>query len=278
VHIFDLRDSSDTVVQTDSNRLFEAPNWTRDDQLILNGDGLLWTLPADGSAPPSEIPLAGAPELNNDHVLAPDGRSIYLSGNDWHLYRAELTGGPVRRVSRDRGRLMHFLHGISPDGETLAYVNVDPEGGWGSFANIHTVRVDGSDDREVLPGAGPDDGPEYSPDGRWLYFNTERFTPGQAQIARMRPDGSGLQQLTFDDRVNWFPHSSPDGRYWVYLSYPSGTTGHPADLPVRLCRVRDEAWTDATIVAELPGGQGTINVNSWSPDSTRFAYVSYPVG
>lgn len=278
VHVFDIRDGSDIVVHTDSGRLFEAPNWTRDDRLILNGDGLLWAMPADGSAPPEQVPLVGAPGLNNDHVLSPDGHSIFLSGNDWQLYHAELSGGPVRRVTHDRGRLMHFLHGVSPDGQTLAYVNLDPEPGWGAFANIHTVRTDGSDDREVLAGGGPDDGPEYSADGEWLYFNTERFTstPGHAQIARVRPDGSELTQLTFDERVNWFPHASPDGLHWVYLSFPPGTTGHPADLVVRLHLVRADAWAEATTVAELPGGQGTINVNSWSPDGTRFAYVAYP--
>ncbi|HOC13123.1 MAG TPA: biopolymer transporter Tol [Propionicimonas sp.] len=277
VHTYDLRTATDSVVYVDTERLFEAPNWTPDDRLILNGDGLLWTLPADGSAPPTEIPLVGAPELNNDHVLAPDGENIYLSGNDRHLYVAPLAGGETRRVTRDRGSLMHFLHGVSPDGTTLAYVNIDPTQGWGCV-NLHTVGVDGSDDREVLPGWGPDDGPEYSVDGEWLYFNTERFstTPGHAQIARVRPDGTEFTQLTFDERVNWFPHTAPGGRHWVYLSFPAGTLGHPADLTVQLRLVVRDAWADAVTVAELPGGQGTINVNSWSPDGTRFAYVAYP--
>ncbi len=120
------------------------------------------------------------------------------------------------------------------------------------------------------------DGPEYTPDGAWIYFNTERFSPGSAQIARIRPDGTGLEQLTFDERVNWFPHVAPDGSRAVYLSYPPGTRGHPADLPVELRLVEGDDWRSARIVVTLPGGQGTINVNSWSPDSRRFAYVDYP--
>jgi Tol biopolymer transport system component len=122
-----------------------------------------------------------------------------------------------------------------------------------------------------------EDGPEYSPEGRWIYFNTEQFSdrPGHAQIARMRPDGSALEQLTFDDNVNWFPHVSPDGTSAVYLRYPPGTQGHPADLDVSIQLVQDD-WRAPTLVAELVGGQGTINVNSWAPNADRFAFIDYP--
>ena len=283
VHVTDTATGTTTVVHEDHDVLLEAPNWTADDQLLLNGDGVLWQLPPDGSAPPRRIEHQGLPELNNDHVLDPDGRHVHVSGNDWQLYRAPLVGGPATRTTRERTgangqQLMHFLHGVSPDGRTLAYVNVDPDAGFGVGANLHLVQADGSDDREVLPGWGPDDGCEFSPDGQWLYFNTERFSPGQAQVARVRPDGTGLEQLTHDDQVNWFPHASPDGLLWLYLAFPPGTQGHPADLPVRLMLVRHHRWDEAECVAELMGGQGTVNVNSWAPDSRRFAWVSYPVG
>ena len=93
----------------------------------------------------------------------------------------------------------------------------------------------------------------------------------------MRQDGSGLEQLTFDERVNWFPHQSLDGKYWVYLSYPEGTEGHPADLPVELRLVLGEEWLNPERVNGFQGGQGTINVNSWNPLKSQFAYVSYPI-
>jgi hypothetical protein len=64
----------------------------------------------------------------------------------------------------------------------------------------------------------------------------------------------------------------------VYLSFPPGTAGHPADLPVELRLVRDSRWAEPEVVVRLDGGQGTINVNSWSPDGKKFAYVDYPVG
>lgn len=135
------------------------------------------------------------------------------------------------------------------------------------------------EDRPLIDDTAPADGAEFSPDGEWIYFNTERFStdPGHAQIARVRPDGSGLEQLTFDERVNWFPHLSPDGDSAYYISFPPGTLGHPADLPVEIRFVRTDDWAAATTVAALFGGQGTINVNGWEPNGRRFAYVDYPL-
>ena len=90
----------------------------------------------------------------------------------------------------------------------------------------------------------------------------------------MRPDGSGLEQLTFDERVNWFPHLAPDGAHAVYLSFPPGTAVTPPSF-TSSC-----AWSPTTGPGRcdripLFGGQGTINVNSWAPSSDRFAFVSY---
>ncbi|GAA2692306.1 hypothetical protein Apa02nite_034720 [Actinoplanes palleronii] len=261
-----------TVVHKSALVLFEAPNWTANDQLVVNGEGLLWSLPADGSAAPQLIPLEGVPELNNDHVLAPDGKDIFLSGNDGHLYRASLAGGPGQRIT-DAANWMHFLHGVSPDGATLAYVGLEP-GRWDA-GTLWTIRADGGPSTALTSGPGADDGPEYHPAGDWIYFNTERY--GHAQIARIRPNGTAMEQLTHDARVNWFPHFAPDGSRAVYLSYPPGTEGHPADRLVELRLVEGDDWHAARTIVELPGGQGTINVNSWSPDGTRFAYVDYPL-
>lgn len=277
VHIVDAVTGTDRIVHESADVLFEAPNWVGD-ALILNGDGVLWRLAIDAVTAPVRIEI-DVPELNNDHVPSPDGETVYLSANDGHLYAAALTGGPARRITADDGRL-HFLHGVSPDGRSLAYVALEPDGDqWWAGVHVRVVDVDGAGDHAVTTGHGPDDGPEYSPDGEWIYLNTERFStePGHAQIARVRPDGTGLEQLTVDERVNWFPHLAPEGERAVYLSYPPGVTGHPADLPVQLKLVTGDAWTEATVIAELFGGQGTINVNSWSPDGARFAYVDYPL-
>ena len=164
-----------------------------------------------------------------------------------------------------------------PDGQTLAYVAVEqPEGE--RMVNVFTIPASGGPDTRLTRVSVPNDGPEYSPDGQWIYFNSERAAtkPGHAQIFRMRTDGTGIEQLTFDNRVNWFPHLSPDGRLIAYLSYPEGTLGHPPDKEV-LLRLMSPTGADQRDLAAFFGGQGTINVNSWAPDSGRLAFVSYPL-
>lgn len=273
----DLDTGTSTLVAESASVLFEAPNWTPDgDWLIVNGDGLLHRVPAAGGEP-ERVEVPGLPLVNNDHVLSPDGRTLYVSGFDGHLHAVDLASGTHRRVSNDRGPdFVHFLHGVSPDDRLLAYIGMDllPDR---VRTNVWTVPVGGGADVALTDDDFPDDGSEFSPDGQWVWFNSERGStrPGHAQLFRMRPDGSGIEQLTYDARVNWFPHPSPDGSRLVYLSFPPHTLGHPADLDV----VIRELLPDGTSrdLVQLFGGQGTINVPSWAPDSRRFAYVAYPL-
>jgi Tol biopolymer transport system component len=122
------------------------------------------------------------------------------------------------------------------------------------------------------------DGPEWSPDGHWIYFNTESFTgtPGHAQLARMPDVGGSIERLLTSETVDWFPHLSPDGRLATYISFPPGTLGHPGNLDVDVKVVSTDDWTTTLRRYPLFGGQGTLNVNSWAPDSSRFAFVAYP--
>lgn len=257
--------------------LFEAPNWTLDgSSLVLNGDGKLWTLAVAGGEP-AEVPLNGVPDLNNDHVLAPDGRHIFLSANDGHIYRAPLGGGQTERITADDGSF-HFLHGVSPDGKELSYVAIEA-GDFTQPGRLMTMASDGGAPARIDVGGGHCDGPEYSPDGKWLYLNTESFTtaPGHAQLARVQVDGTGFERLLESRTVDWFPHLSPDGRFATYIRFPGGTAGHPADLPVAVVLVSTDDWARPLQTWPLFGGQGTLNVNSWSPDSRRFAFVAYPL-
>ena len=273
---YDVAEATSTLVTESATLLFEAPNWTPDGHwLIVNADGVLHRVPAGGGAPePIEVP--GLPLVNNDHVLSPDGRTAYVSGFDGHLHAVDLATRAHRRVSNDHPDFVHFLHGVSPDGALLAYIGMDllPDG---VRTNVYTVPAAGGADVQLTDDGFPDDGAEFSPDGAWVWFNSERgsTTPGHAQLFRMRPDGSEIEQLTFDERGNWFPHVSPDGTRVVYLSFPPGTLGHPADLDV-VIRLLGPDGT-ATDLVHLFGGQGTLNVAGWAPDSTRFAYVAYPL-
>jgi len=269
------------LVYTTDDVLLEAPNWTFDGgSLLLNGAGKLWKLDVagtDSSASLEPVPLTGIPDLNNDHVLAPDGSGIYLSANDGHIYRAAFSGGPAKRVTDDDG-YFHFLHGVSPDGEELAYVGIEA-GDFSQPGRLMTIPASGGA-TTLLNVEGHCDGPEYSPDGEWLYFNTEAFTdqPGHAQLARLHTsNGSTPEHLLESETVDWFPHLSPDGQVASYIRFPSGTVGHPADLPVVVVLVSTGHWATPLHTWPLFGGQGTLNVNSWSPDSTRFAYVAYPL-
>jgi TolB protein len=283
VRVFDAMSNDDTLVFETTTILLEAPNWSlQGDALILNGAGTLWRIPVEK---PELLPITidGVPPLNNDHVLDPDGVHIFLSAyDDWQLYRAPLAGGKAVKITGKENPegLLHFLHGVSPDGQQLAFVGIRVDEKAEVFtllsAHIYTLGADGTGYRQITKGDAPADGPEYSPDGEWLYFNTEVFT-GHAQIARMRTDGSDVTRLSFAPTVDWFPHISPDGQKAVYLAFPPGTAGHPADKQVELMLVRDNRWDKPVRAASLFGGQGTINVNSWSPDSHRFAYVAYPM-
>lgn len=270
-----------TAVIYDTQELIEAPNWTLDGQwLIYNADGRLFAISPDGRNGPHRINTAPVENLNNDHVLAPDGKNIFISANDGHLYVVPLTGGVPKKISNDQDparQYRHFLHGVSPDGMTLAYVAYEPVG-TGIMMRLAVIPAAGGTETYLTDGSCPVDGPEYSPDGAWLYYNGEGAArrPGHAQIFRMRPDGTGVEQLTHDDRVNWFPHVSPDGKLMVYISFPEGTLGHPADKDVILRLALPDGGQMRDLDA-FNGGQGTINVPSWSPDSARLAYVRYPV-
>lgn len=274
-------DGSDERVVYQCTDVIEAPNWTPDGRwLIYNSNGLLYKMAADGSGAPVKIPV-GISSVNNDHVLSPDGSTVYLSA-DGRLYAAPLAGGTPRKISNDHPdghNFRYFLHGISPDGKLLAYVGAENVGDdiWGRL-DIYTIPAAGGADVRLTDTVQPDDGPEFSPDGHWIYFNSEIHAKvaGHSQVYRMRPDGTGLQQLTDDERVNWFPHVSPDGKWVVYLSFPPGTVRHPADKDVILRRIRPDG-SDRTDVGSFLGGQGTFNVHSWAPDSSRFAYIAYPM-
>jgi Tol biopolymer transport system component len=276
IHIHDVETGGDVVVHESRDVLFEAPNWTMDGQaLLVNGDGVMWSIGTEAGSSPVRIEHHGLPEANNDHVLDPDGQHIFLSAMDKHIYRGLIAGGAVTRVTSEPD-VWHFLHGVSPDGKRLAYVRITAFDQPGRLA-LKSIP-EASEPALVDTGAGHIDGPEWSPDGQWIYFNTERWAdrPGHAQLARIPDLGGEVERLVSSDTVDWFPHLSPDGGVAVYIEFPTGTEGHPADLAVQLVVVSTDDWSTPLKRIAVPGGQGTINVNSWAPDSRRFAYVSYP--
>jgi TolB protein len=271
------RDLAELAYATDT-LLLEAPNWAPDGRgLLLNGDGLLWRLDLEPEVELQRVPIDNLPPINNDHVLDSERGLIYLSANDGHIYVAPVQGGTAKRVTHDASRY-HFLHGVSPDGATLAFVELSRTD-LSAPGRLALVSSAGGETRYAAAGSSHLDGPEYSPDGGWLYFNTEEFAnrPGHAQLACMPVAGGRMERLVESESVDWFPHLSPDGALASYISFPQGTLGHPPDLDVEVRLVHTADWRDVVWRFPLFGGQGTLNVNSWSPDSRRFGFVTYPV-
>jgi Tol biopolymer transport system component len=263
-----------TVKQFDS--LIEAPNWTPDGKwLIYNSNGKLYKLSPDKPDTPTLIPTGFATNCNNDHVVSFDGNFIAISNSPVEdrrsrVYTVPVNGGVPRLVTPVGPS---YLHGISPDGKTLAYC-AERNGNY----DIYTVNVEGGEEVRLTTAEDLDDGPEYSPDGNYIWFNSVRG--GLMQVWRMKVDGSEQTQMTFDEtRNSWFPHVSPDNKHVIFISYNKGDlkpNEHLANKNVELRLMSTNGGEPKTLV-QLFGGQGTINVNSWAPDSKRLAFVSYKI-
>ena len=273
LEIYDLeKGESREVVRFD--RLIEAPNWSRDGKsLFYNSRGELYRYDLEKGTE-EKLDTGLCRNCNNDHVLSPDGRSIAVSHSEesWmsRVYIVPIGGGEPRLVTEN---CPSFLHGWSPDGETLAYCAFrDMEKG----GDIYTIPVSGGEERQLTFTEGLNDGPEYSPDGKHIWFNSVRS--GLMQAWRMNADGSEQTQMTFDEGWNtWFPHISPDGKKVVMIAYKKGDLKPGEHLPHKWVELRlmNADGSRLKTLLTLFGGQGTINVNSWAPDSKRFADVRY---
>ena len=266
IHVTGFDGSGDRVIYS-SERLFEAPNWSPDGRwLVLNSEGKLWRLPVEGGEP-QQIPSGGVTRINNDHGITRDGKWIAISAGN--IFVLPFAGGEPRQVT---SATPSYFHGWSPDGRTLAYCAQRN----GNF-DLYAIAFEGGEEKRLTSSPGYDDGPDYSPDGKWIYFNSDRS--GSWDIWRIPAGGAGendarAERITSDDMEDWFPHPSPDGKWIVLVSFQKGTKGHPANQDVVL-RLMPGAGGPPKEIRKLFGGQGTINVNSWSPDSKRFAYVIY---
>jgi hypothetical protein len=247
----------------------EAPNWLRDGRrLLFNSGGRIYRLSAGGGKPQA-IDTGFATRCNNDHGVSPDGTLLAISDQSqgWRqslIYTLPIEGGTPRLVTQSGPS---YWHGWSPDGRTLVFC-----GERGGEFDVYAIPAAGGQEIRLTTAPGLDDGPEFAPDGRSIYFNSVRT--GTMQIWRMNADGSKPEQLTSDEYNNWFPHLSPDGRRVVFLSYEKDVTDHPENKDVTL-RMMSLESRKIEVLGRFLGGQGTINVPSWSPDGRKIAFVTY---
>ncbi|MCB9432134.1 MAG: TolB family protein [Ardenticatenaceae bacterium] len=260
-----------TVLQ-EFDYVIEAPNWTKNGRfLIYNSKGRMYSYEL-ASGDIQEIDTGFAIDCNNDHVLSPDNTQLAVSHHtsedaNSRIYIVPLAGGEPVLVT-EKGP--SYLHGWSPDGKRLAYCAARD----GQY-DIYTIAVEGGAETQLTDLPGLDDGPEYSPDGEHIWFNSTRT--GLMQVWRMKPDGSEQTQMVQEEANCWFPHVSPNGRLVVYIAYGKDDVAagdHPPNKNVEL-RLVPATGGESKTIAKLFGGQGTINVNSWSPDNRTIAFVSY---
>ena len=239
----------------------EAPNWFPDSTrtLYFNSKGHFFRL-RDGALKP--VDLGRLHNINNDHGVTRDGKTWAFSADFIYV----MSGGQTRQVTENAPS---FFHGWSPDSRTMVFCGLRAK----NF-DIYSISVNGGPETRLTTNPGKDDGPEFSPDGKYIYYNSDQS--GSMQIWRMKPDGSEKEQITNDDADNWFPHISPDGKKMAFLSYDRGAGDHPENKDVRI-RVMDLGTKTMSELAKVFGGQGTINVNSWSPNSQSLAFVSYQI-
>jgi TolB protein len=256
------------VVRTIRGRM-EAPNWSRDGKsLIFDQDGSIWRVPVAGGEAVM-LDTGNAIKCNGSHGLSPDGSELAITcvtpgKPEARIYIIPAHGGPPRLLTQNPNS---YFHSWSPDGKTILFAR--PSNG---AINIVAVSIETGEEKELTTGTGISDDPDYSADGQFVYFNSNRS--GSIQIWRMKPDGSGAEQVTSDDRNNWTPHPSPDGKSISILSYAHDVTTHASnkDIELRILSTKDPS---IRTIVDLIGGSGTINVPSWSPDSQHFAFVSY---
>jgi TolB protein len=272
LEILDLATGNATIVHQYRGS-FQAPNWTPDDKaLIYAQEGLLYRFDL-GTRVAEAINTGFATRNNNDHVLSFDGRTLGISHHAAEdsgvsiVYTVPVTGGTPKRIT---AKGPSYFHGWSPDGGWLAYT-----GQRNGDYDVYKIPATGGEEIRLTSTPGLDDGPEFTPDGNYIYFNSVRS--GRMQIWRMRPDGTEQEQITNDGFNNWFPHISPDGKWIVYIAFPPppevAANDHPFYKHVTL-RLVPIGGGPARVIAYLYGGQGTMNVPSWSPDGKRLAFVS----
>lgn len=278
LNIMNIETGEIQVLKAYPDQVIEAPNWMHTtDELVYNSNGHLYAYQLEDGTE-REIDTGECVQCNNDHVLAPDETGVAVSntptgvkGFASYVYTIPFATGEAKMITPNSPS---FLHGWSPDGKDLLYCGFRMIDGK-MEVDVYAIPADGSGEEVRLTHGGFNDGCEYSPDGEYIWYHSTNS--GLMQAWRMKRDGSEQTQMTNNDRNNWFPHISPDNQKVVYIAYHEGHLSPNEHLP----NMQVELWlmnadgSDQHRILSFFGGQGSLNVNSWAPDSKRFAFVSY---
>ena len=258
----------------EKNDRFEAPNWMPDGKnLIFNMKGSIYKIPVTGGEP-QKINTGFANRNNNDHGISFNGKLLAISHHregmpegGSTIYTLPLEGGEPKLVTEGTPS---YWHGWNPNNKEVVFVG---KRGNDTY-NIYKADINTKKETQLTFNKGSHvDGCEYSPDGKYIYYNGNQS--GTMQIWRMKPDGSSKEQITFDEYNDWFPHISPDGKWIAFISFPKEipVDSHPSYKQVML-RLMPASGGAPKVIAYMYGGQGSFNVPSWSPDSKYLSFVS----
>ena len=272
LYLYDMASGKSSLILREM-RHFEAPNWSPDGKyLLINCLGKLEKISTMGDKL-GELNTGKVQDANNDHGYSFDGKTLFISSakpefkeHTSFIFKVAAQGGEPTQITP---MSTSYWHGVSPDGKDIVYC-ANRNGNY----DVYKMNANGGQEIRLTASEGLDDGPEFSPDGKYIYINSYRT--GKMQIWRMQADGSNPEQMTFDARSNWFAHIAPNNKVATIISYlEDQKQTHPfgRQVQLRLLDLNTKKLTNLT--APFYGGQGTINVPSWSPDGKQFAYVRY---
>jgi Tol biopolymer transport system component len=248
----------------------QSPNWApggRD--IYVHESGRLVDIPVldpQIGGTPRPVDVGPLLDCSGNFGVAPDGQTIAVSCADaargnHQVYVVPLHGGAPKRLTN--GPESGYFHAWSPDGTSLAFTR-----GKASRADIYAVSVEGGAEKRLTTDT-LNDGPDYTADGKYIYFDSARS--GRLQIWRMNADGSEPTQVTGDLSANSSPHVSPDGKSVAFLSQASDSGDAIARTTLKILTPADGM---IRAVTEFDGNRGSLAMNSWL-DHNHLALIEY---
>jgi Tol biopolymer transport system component len=194
----------DTTQLTSDEAVFESVDVSHDGRLVVSsdrgGNWDLWMLPAGGGALQQ---LTADPAIDAGPRWKPDGTEVLFYSTrtgQREIWIAPTAGGPARQVTR--GESESLYPGWAPSG-----VEIVREGG-----GLSVVPAQGGEERRLTD--NPEDAkPDWSPDGRWVAFESSR--DGIRRLWRLPASGGRAERLT--EGAGWCPRWSPDGKQIYFI-------------------------------------------------------------